>query len=57
MKAPVSTPRIELQMRWSAMRASSIIITRMYCARLGTVTPSSFSTVMCQPMLLMGDEQ
>ena len=39
------------------MRANSIMITRMYSTRLGSSMPQSFSTVMCQPMLLIGELQ
>ena len=57
VKAPASTPKIPLQIKWSATRANSIIITLMYWALFGTSTPNSFSTVIIQPKLLIGDEQ
>ena len=44
MNAPSSIATAALHTQWSQMRASSPRITRMYCARGGTVMPSSFST-------------
>ena len=55
--APVSTPTTELQIIWSAIRDSSITTTRMYSTRFGSFAPINFSTVMCHPILLMGEEQ
>ncbi len=41
--APTSSPWAPIHSRWFIKRVSSSNITRMYCARIGTSTPISFS--------------
>ena len=44
--APMSSAWVPMLSRWLRMRVISSNITRMYCARIGTSTPSSFSIAM-----------
>ncbi len=44
--APTSSACEPSDIRWFRMRVISSNMTRMYCARSGTSTPSSFSTAM-----------
>ncbi len=56
--APSSRPKVAMATRWEEMRLSSIIMTRMVCARSGTrsVMPRSCSTAMqYAASLKMGD--
>ena len=43
-QAPQSFAKIPIAMQWLAMRCSSHMIVRRYCARSGTSMPASFST-------------
>ena len=52
VNAPVSSPMAPRQSRWSVIRDSSAMMTRMYWQRGGTSMPISFSTARCQATLL-----
>ena len=45
-----------MQVRWSVMRETSLISTRMYFVRSVTSIPASFSTAAQYPKLLMSGE-
>ena len=44
--APMSSAAVAIQKRWLAIRLSSRWITRSHCARSGTSTSASRSTLM-----------
>ena len=52
--APMSSACVPSQTRCEAIRASSDMITRQYCARSGASTSQSFSIAMMQPRLFIG---
>ena len=54
MNAPRSSAAAPVQSRWSLIRASSPMITRMYWQRLVSSMSRSFSTALCQATSFSG---
>ena len=54
MNAPRSSAAAPVQSRWSLIRASSPMITRMYWQRGVSSMSSSFSTAWCQATSFIG---
>ena len=50
----MSSACVPSQTRCEAIRDSSVMITRQYCARSGASTPHSFSIARTQPRLFIG---
>ncbi len=54
--APTSLEAAPRQVRWSAMREISLMITRAYWQRSGVAMPSNFSAASAKPTLLISGE-